>query len=83
MNDLTPEELQVISILRVDKFQFVKIIKRNGKIDLIEGIEEIKTKEKIVQILKQHDYQNIEIKQASGRIVHINRTVRTKVNQIE
>ena len=46
---------------------------------MIEGVERIEDRTKIVDILKQHDYQNIEIKQSDGRIVLINRTVKTKV----
>ncbi|MEQ3664188.1 hypothetical protein [Olleya sp.] len=57
----------------------MRIVKRDGRIDMIEGVERIEDRTKIVDILKQHDYQNIEIKQSDGRIVLINRTVKTKV----
>ena len=69
----------MIQMIRNEKFQSLKIIKRNGRIDMIEGVEHIEEKQRIVDILKQHNYQNIEIKQSDGRIVHINRTVKTKV----
>ncbi|GAK75680.1 hypothetical protein JCM19296_1272 [Nonlabens ulvanivorans] len=64
---------------RNQKFQSLRIVKRDGRIDMIEGVERIEDRTKIVDILKQHDYQNIEIKQSDGRIVLINRTVKTKV----
>ena len=76
---LSIEETQIIEMIRNEKFQSLKIIKRNGRIDMIEGVERIEEKQRIVDILKQHNYQNIEIKQSDGRIVHINRTVKTKV----
>nr|WP_042270031.1 hypothetical protein [Nonlabens ulvanivorans] len=74
-----PEELQLIEMTRNQKFQSLRIVKRDGRIDMIEGVERIEDRTKIVDILKQHDYQNIEIKQSDGRIVLINRTVKTKV----
>ncbi|GER59631.1 hypothetical protein ULMA_17390 [Patiriisocius marinus] len=79
LDDFSPEELQLIKMTRNQKFQSLRIVKRNGRIDMIEGVERIEDRTKIVDILKQHDYQNIEIKQSDGRIVLINRTVKTKV----
>ncbi len=79
LEELTLEEKQMIEMIRNEKFQSLKIIKKNGRIDMIEGVERIEERQRIVDILKQHNYQNIEIKQSDGRIVHINRTVKTKV----
>ncbi|WP_282068561.1 hypothetical protein [Olleya namhaensis] len=79
LDDFSPEELQLIEMTRNQKFQSLRIVKRDGRIDMIEGVERIEDRTKIVDILKQHDYQNIEIKQSDGRIVLINRTVKTKV----
>ena len=79
LEGLSLEEKQMIEMIRDEKFQSLKITKRNGRIDMIEGVERIEEKQRIVDILKQHNYQNIEIKQSDGRIVHINRTVKTKV----
>lgn len=78
-DNFSREELQLIEMTRNKKFQSLRIVKRDGRIDMIEGVERIEDKTKIVDILKQHDYQNIEIKQSDGRIVLINRTVKTKV----
>ncbi|MBC3844969.1 hypothetical protein H8K90_01135 [Winogradskyella echinorum] len=79
LDDFSPEELRLIEMTRNQKFQSLRIVKRDGRIDMIEGVERIEDRTKIVDILKQHDYQNIEIKQSDGRIVLINRTVKTKV----
>lgn len=76
---LSEEEQQVVEMLRLQTFQSLKITKRNGRIDMIEGTERIEERTRIVDILKEHNYQNIEIKQNDGRIVFINRTIKTKV----
>ena len=77
---LSLEEQQLIQMIRNNKFQSLKVIKKNGKIDMLEGVERIEKRMRIVDVLNQHDYQNIEIKQANGVIVSLKRTVRTKFN---
>ena len=76
---LSKDEIQVLLILRSENYLSVTITKRNGTIDTIEGTQRISQKDKIVSILQEHDYQDIEIKQAGGKIVHITRTVKKKL----
>lgn len=78
-NGLSADEIQVMLILRTDNFQSIRITKKDGQIDLIEGTESIVDKERILDILKEHSYQNIELKQANGKIVSASRTFRTKL----
>lgn len=75
---LSRDELQVLLILRSENYQSVKVTKKDGAIDIIEGTERIYGKDKLIDILKQHDYQNIEIKKVNGKVVLMNRTVKTK-----
>jgi hypothetical protein len=46
---------------------------------MLESIERISEQTRIIDILKDHNYQNIELKQANGKIVCLNRTVKTKL----
>ena len=73
---LSKDELQVLLILRSENFESVKITKKGGEIDTIESTEIVSNGERILNILKGHDYQNIEIKQARGKIVQIKRTIK-------
>ncbi len=73
-------EERVLEFLRNKKFSSIKVIKNKGAIDIIEGLEKIRDNKKIIEILNQHSYQNIEIIQSQNKIVHINRTVRLKFN---
>lgn len=75
---LTNKEKQVLATIRNKNYFSVKVIKSNGEIDIIEGVEKIRDDDKINEILKEHSYQNLEIIQTSNKIVHINRTVRIK-----
>ena len=76
---LSSAEIQVLDMIRNKRFLSIKLIIKNGEVDVIEGLERIHTGERIIDLLKQHDFQNLEIKQSNGRIVCVNRIFRKKV----
>ena len=76
---LSKEELELLAFIRMNNFQTVKIVRRNGTIDRLEGVEKISSEKRIVDILNEGDYQNIELKQEDGRVVCIHRTVKRKL----
>lgn len=82
-NGLSADEIQVMLIIRTDNFQSIKITKKDGQIDLIEGTERLFDSDRILDILKEHSYQNIELKQANGKIVSASRTFKTKLKNRE
>ena len=73
------KEQKILDLLRDEKYYSIKVIKNKDGIALIEGLEKIKDQLTVNKILQQHNYQNIEIIQSKGKIVHINRTVRIKL----
>ncbi|MDC6390645.1 hypothetical protein PP182_18305 [Maribacter sp. PR1] len=77
---LSHSEIQVLEMIRNKRFLSIKLTIKNGEVDIIEGLERLDTGERIIDILKQHDFQNLEIKQSHGKIVCVNRTFRKKVN---
>ncbi len=76
---LSKDELQVLLILRSENFESVKITKKGGEIDTIESTEIVSNGKRILNILKEHDYQDIEIKQARGKVVQIKRTIKERI----
>ena len=76
---LSSSEIQVLEMMRSKRFLSIKLIIKNGEIDVIEGLERIHTGKRIVDVLRQHDFQNIEIKQSNGKIVCVNRVFRKKI----
>jgi len=76
---LSKEELELLAFIKMNDFQTVKVVKRNGEIDRLEGVERIASEKKIVDILNDGDYQNIELKQVDGKVVCIHRTVKRKI----
>ncbi|MDC6390407.1 hypothetical protein PP182_17080 [Maribacter sp. PR1] len=76
---LSLSEIQVLEMIRNKSFLSIKLIIKNGEVDVIEGLERIHTGERIIDMLKQHDFQNLEIKQSNGKIVCVNRIFRKKI----
>jgi hypothetical protein len=80
-SELSSSEIQVLEMIRNKRFLSIKLIIKNGEVDVIEGLERLDTGERIIDMLKQHDFQNLEIKQSNGRIVCVNRIFRKKVGR--
>lgn len=81
--ELSTSEMQALEMIRSRKYISIKLVIKNGEVDTIEGLERLDTKERIIDVLNQHDFQNIEIKKSHGRIVCVNRVFRQKVNPNE
>ena len=76
---LTPEEERVLHALYDKKTESIKVIKKKGEIEVIELEQNVVVDKKIIDILKEQKYQNIEIKQHNGKITKIKRTVKRRV----
>lgn len=77
---LSSVEIQVLEMIRSKRFLSIKLIIKNGEVDVIEGLERLQTGKRIIDMLKQHDFQNLEIKQSNGKIVCVNRMFRKKIH---
>lgn len=77
---LSSAEIQVLDMIRNKRYLSIKLVIKNGEIDVIEGLERLQTGGRIVDMLKQHDFQNLEIKQSNGKIVCVNRIFRKKIH---
>ena len=78
-SDLSKDELALLAIVRDRKYLSIKIKMKDGRIDLIEGIEHIDTQTRIIDLLKEGRYQDIELKQENGKVVHVKRTTKRKL----
>lgn len=75
---LTEEEKTVLDALGDKRTQSITITKKNNDVELIEIEEDIVVDKRIIDILKEQDYQTIEIKQHNGKISKIKRTLKHK-----
>lgn len=74
---LTDDELKVLEIIRAKEYKTIRILKRNGKVERVESTERIVDAERIEKMLRNGDYQNIEVKQNHNKITVAHRLVRT------
>lgn len=75
---LTEDELNLINDVRKGNFESIRIRLKGGEIEMIEATESIDAQKRIVEILSDADFQNIEVKKKDGKIVSIKRTVKKK-----
>ena len=75
---LTEGEQTIIKALGNEETQSITITKKNNEVELIELEQNIIIEKRIIDILKEQDYQTVEIKQHNGKISKIKRTVKHK-----
>ena len=73
-------EQKTLELLRNENFHSVKVVKRGGRLDRAESQQHVNTSKRVIDIMKDAHFQDIEIKQESGKPVHINRVVKTKLH---
>lgn len=73
---ITPQEFEVLHMIRTGNFEEIKIRFANGSIYLLEGIEDLSRVAKIGDIIREGNYQDLEVKQENGRVVSLKRTTR-------
>jgi MerR HTH family regulatory protein len=60
---ITPQEFEVLHMMRTGDFEEIKIRFNNGSIHLLEAIQDVGKMAKIEDIIREGNYQNIVIKQ--------------------
>ncbi|WP_299243108.1 hypothetical protein [uncultured Aquimarina sp.] len=78
---LSTQEIQVLQIIRNKTYKYINITKKDGEIKHLEGTEQILEASRITDLLKNGQYQDIEIKQHNGKVVCINRTIKKKITK--
>lgn len=71
-------ELELIKLIRSQKFDTIKIKTPEGKIDFLECSECKQTSARIADLMKETLYQDIEIKVNKGKVCHIRQTKKIK-----
>ena len=79
LEPIRDKELGVLNILRNRSYHAVKIIKKEAQLDRIECEEKLPINRRMIDVMKDAAFQNIEIKQQAGKPVNINRIIKTKL----
>lgn len=76
---LTVEEIKLLSFIRVKKFEKVEVRYKNGKMDLIEGLENVSNRKKIDEILREQKFASIELIEENGQVTRVLRKIKKKL----
>lgn len=76
---LTEKELQLLYFLRTGDYESIKVKIKDGEIFLLEGSKRIPTNSRVIEIIKNNKYQDIEIKTHNGEISHFQVTDKVKL----
>lgn len=79
LSNLKPEEFELINFIRFNAFDEVVVKLNNGKLVRLEGKKKESLEADLLTILKQDEYQKIEVVQAGGNTIKIERTVQKKL----
>ena len=79
MEPVKSDEQKALSILRNKNFHAVRLIKKGTALDRAECEEKLPINKRVIDAMKDAPFQDIEIKQESGKAVFINRTIKTKI----
>jgi len=77
--ELNTEELSLMLAIRSGNYKSIKIRFKDKSIKLLELEKEETTQKRINQILKENNYQDIQLTQSDGKIVKINRIIKQKL----
>ncbi len=71
LTDLSDEEINIVELIREGDYEQVKIKYKGKKAETLEGLKRFEVQTKITDILKENDYQTIEIVKHAGQLRQI------------
>ena len=75
------DEMELLAFLRLNTFEKVDIYFKNGKMETVEGLQRVDVTNMISDVIKEHNYQKIEVVVEGGKNVSLRRTVKKKLNK--
>ncbi len=78
--DLSLDELELIKFIRSNDFNEVRIVLSDGKLLRYEGKQMVGHESDLLDIIKQHQYQKIEVLVTGDKVARIIKTVQKKPN---
>ena len=75
------DEMQLLAFLRIAEYEKVEVRYKNGKMDLLEGLERIKVSKRLHNILKEQSHAEIKLLQKDGKVVRILRSTKKKIQK--
>ena len=77
--NLSIEEVELLAFIRVKQFEKVEVRYKDGKMDLIEGMESVSNRKRIDEILKEQKFASIELIEEDGKVTRVLRKIKKKL----
>lgn len=75
------DEMELLAFLRLNNLEKATITYKNGKMQVVEGMQRVNASALISDVIKEHDYQKIEAVIEGGKKVSLMRTIKKKLNK--
>lgn len=71
-------EMELLAYLRIGDFEKVTLKFNGGEMEKFEGVQRLKVKRRVEEIIREHRYQDIELKVEDGGVTAIFKTIKKK-----
>lgn len=75
------DEMELLAFLRLEEFEKVEIFYNNGRMQTVEGLQRIEINALVSDVIKEHQYQKIEVVIQDGQKVSLRRTLKKQINK--
>ena len=75
------DEVELLAFLRLEEFEKVEIFYNSGRMQTVEGLQRIEVNALVSDVIKEHQYQKIEVVIQDGQKVSLRRTLKKQINK--
>ena len=68
---ISVNEVELLAYLRLGTFEKISVKFNKGEMEKFEGVQRLKAKKRIEEIIREHNYQYIEVQEEEGEITAI------------
>ncbi len=71
-------EMELLAYLRIGDFEKITVKFNNGQMEKFEGVQRLKAKKRIEEIIREHRYQDIQLQEEDGEITAVFQTIKKR-----
>lgn len=75
---LSKAELELLHLIKTNNYSSIEVVMGRSAIQRIEASQDVEPETRIIDLIKENKFQEINVKQKDGKIVSIKRTILTK-----
>lgn len=79
--NIAVDEMELLAFIRIGEYEKIEILFNKGKMQIVEGTERINANQILSDVIKQHDFQKIDVIIQDGKKVSLMRTVKKQLNK--